>query len=162
MSGIHNDDLCLLQSTQQKITDVKWLTNIFDVHLLSVCSPFGECSCALFVHWNICAQIVNRTFVHKRLTNILDISLLSVCAQMGDNILDDHLLSVCAQTVDRYFGMKRKRKFNENQENNTFGEIASNYHKKKNPYIGQQTDSKWMCDVLVHKWLRGQIYIHLL
>ena len=55
----------------------------FAVRLLSDVSD-DECSCALFVHWNICAQIVNRTFVQKRLTNILDVSLLSVCAQMVD------------------------------------------------------------------------------
>ena len=73
--------------TQQIITDVKRLTNILDARLLSDVSE-DECSCALFVHWNICAHIVNRTFVHKRLTNILDVSLLSVFAQ----------------TVDEYFG----------------------------------------------------------
>ena len=59
----------------------------FAVRLLSDVSN-DKCSCALFVHWNIFAQIVNQTFVHKQLTNILDVSLLSVCAQ----------------TVDEYFG----------------------------------------------------------
>ena len=42
-----------------------------------------------------------------------------------------------------------------------FSENVSNYHKKKIQYIGQQTDSKRLSDVLVHKRLRGQIYIHL-
>ena len=55
-----------------------------DKYLTSNCCPFAvrllsdvsddKCSCALFVHWIICAQIVNRTFVHKRLTNIFDVS----------------------------------------------------------------------------------------
>ena len=92
--------------TQQKNTDVTRLTNISDVRLLCDVSD-DECSCALFVHWNICAQIANRTFVHKRLTNILDVILLSVCAH----------------TVDWYIGTKGKRRFNENQENNTLEEL---------------------------------------
>ena len=134
--------------TQQKITDVQWLRNISDVCLLSDVSD-NECSCALFVHWNICAQIINRTFVHKRLTNISDV----------------RLLSVCAQTVDRYIGMKRKRKLNENQENNTLGECKQLSQEKSQTlvrYVGQQTDSKRLSDVLVHKRLHGQIYIRLL
>ena len=72
-----------IPSTQQKITDVKQLTNISDVRLLSDVLD-DECSCALFVHWNICAQIVIRIFVHERLTNILDVSVRSVCAQTVD------------------------------------------------------------------------------
>ena len=89
---------------------------LFAVCLLSDVSD-DECFCALFVHWNICAQIVNRTFVHKRLTNILD----------------DYLLSVCA-----HIRMKGKRKFNENQENNTLGECKQ-FSPEQNTYIGQQT-----------------------
>ena len=88
------------------------------------------CSCALFVHWNICTQIVNRTFMHKRLTNILDVSLLSVCAQ----------------TFDVYFGrpflvhlwkkrltdiLERKGKENSMKiKKIAFSENVSNYHKK--------------------------------
>ena len=108
-----------------------------------------ECSCALFVHWNICAQIVNQTFVHKRLTNILDVGLLYVCAQTVDEYFV-RLLSVC--------GTKRKRKFNENQENNTLGECKQLSQEKKSDTL----DSKRLSDVLVRKMLRGQIYIHLL
>ena len=62
------------ENTQQKIIDVKRLTDISDVRLLSVCCPIYRMTnvpVALFVHWSICAQIVNRTFVHKRLMNNL-------------------------------------------------------------------------------------------
>ena len=70
------------------------MSNGWQIFRTSVCCPItvpllsdvsdNECSCALIVHWNICAQTVNRTFVHKQLTNILDVSLLSLCAQTVD------------------------------------------------------------------------------
>ena len=70
--------------------------------------------------------------------------------------------------VDRYIGTKRKRKFNENPENNTLGECKQLSHEKKSNIgpirwtaNGQQTDSKRLADVLVHKRLHGQIYIRL-
>ena len=88
-------------STQQKITDVKRLTNISDVSLLSDVAD-DKCTCALLVHY-------------KRLMNILDVSLLSVCTQ----------------AVDRYIVTKRKRKFNEIQENNTIGECKQLSQEKK-------------------------------
>ena len=98
---------------------------------------------------NICAQTVELW--------------TSVCSPFVRlmNISDDCLLSVCAQTVDRYIGTNRKREFNENQENNTFREWKQ-LSQEKNPCIRQQTDSKWLSNVLVHKRLRGQIYIRLL
>ena len=109
----------------------KQLTNISDVHLLSVCCTFLSICCSMYrtrmflcticalEHLctnrqpKICAQTIDEYF---------DVSLLSICAQTVDKYFDVSLLSVCAQTVDRYIGMKRKRKFNENQENNTNGE----------------------------------------
>ena len=120
--------------------------NILVDRLLSVCAQTVErdigqqkflCTiCAqiinrTFVHkrlTNICTQILNRTFVHKRLTNILVDRLQTVFCQI-------FRLTVCspffAQTVDRYIGTKRKRKFNENQENNTSAECTQLSQEKK-------------------------------
>ena len=81
------------------------------------------------------------------------------------NISNVHSLSVCVQTVDRYIRTKRKKKFDENQENNILGECKQLSQEKKSNFgpirltaNGQQT----MSNVLVHKRLRGQIYIRLL
>ena len=88
--------------------------------------------------------------MHKRLTNISDV----------------RLQSVCVQTVDGCIRTKRKRKFNENQENNkALGECKQLSQEKSQTlvrYVGQQTDSKRLSDVLAHKRLHGQIYIRLL
>ena len=58
------------------------------------------------------------------------------------NISDVRLLSVCVQTVDQHIGTKRKRKFNENQENDTLGECKQLSQEKSQTfvrYVGQQT-----------------------
>ena len=65
--------------------------------------------------WRIFWTSVCYPFVHKWLTNISDV----------------HLLSICAQTVDRYIGTKRKRKFNESQENNILGKCKQLSQEKK-------------------------------
>ena len=122
--------------TAKEITDVRQLTNILDVRLVSVCSPFAVrcigrrmflCTFCALEHyctngWRIMWTSVCCPFVQERLTNISD----------------DCLLSVCAQTVGRYIGRKRKRKFNEDQENNTFGECKQLSQEKIHTL-----DSKW-------------------
>ena len=72
----------------------------------------------------MCAQIVNRTFLHKWLTMILDVSYCPFVHKRFTNISDVRFLSVCAQTIDRYSGTKKNRKFDENQENNTYSPRA--------------------------------------
>ena len=78
----------------------------------------GECSSTIcaqiinrtFVHkrlTNICTQIVNRTFVHKRLTNILVDRLQSVFCQIFQSTVCSPFF---AQTVDRYIGTKKEKK----------------------------------------------------
>ena len=49
-----------------------------------------------------------------------------------------------------------------NKENNKKIKRMQAIFTRKDPYIGQQTDSKWLTNVLLHKRSRGQIYIHLL
>ena len=77
----------------------KYFGRPFAVRLLFDVSD-DECSCAPFVRWNICAQIVNRTFVHKRLTNIWTSVCCPFVHKQLTNISDVRLLSVCAQMVD--------------------------------------------------------------
>ena len=127
--------------TQQKITEP--LTNIFDVRLLSISCPIGRrmflCTICALEHLctnrrtNSCAQTVDkysgRQFADRLCTN-------------GRRIFRT---SICAQTVDRYIGTKRKRKFNENQENNILGECKQLSQEKSQTlvrYVGQRTDSK--------------------
>ena len=60
----------------------------------------------------------------------------------------DRLLSFCAQTVVLYIiSTKRKRKFNENQENNTLGK-----YKQLSQEKSHTLDSKRLTDVLVVAW----------
>ena len=65
--------------------------------------------------------------------------LCTICAMEH---LDVSLLSVCAQTVDRHIGTKRKRKFNENQENNSLGECKQLSQEKKSKHLSDTLDSK--------------------
>ena len=71
-------------------------------------------ACALFVHWNICAQTVDKYFGR------------SFAVWLCTNSWRIFRLTICAETVDQYIETKRKRKLNENQEINT-----RNYHRKK-------------------------------
>ena len=102
----------------------------FAVRLLSDVSN-DNCSCALFVHWNIYAQIVNQTFVHKQLTNILDVSLLSVCAQRVDKYFGrPFAVRLCTNGWPIYRN-KKEKKINENQESNTLEECKQFSQEKK-------------------------------
>ena len=79
--------------------------------------------------WRICWTSVCCPFVHKRLANISDV----------------RLLSVCARTIDWYFGTKRKREFNENQENNTLGESKQLSQEKSQTLVPKHTHWEFYC-----------------
>ena len=139
--------------------------------------PFAVQTVCLYVHkQTVCAHTVplhllcTGSFVHKSSTKQLcsngwRIFWSTVCCPFVHKqlmyIVVDRLLFVCERMVDRYIGTKRKRKFNENQENNTFGECKQSSQEKK-IYIGLQADSKRLTNVLVHKRSHVHIYIHLL
>ena len=121
---------------------------------MSVCSPFPvRCIGRQMFLCTICA-----------LEHLCTYRQPNICAQTVDKYFGRQFAvrlctNVCAQTVDLYIRTKRKRNFNENQENNTLGECKQLSQEKKSN-IGP---IRWTANVfLVHKRLRGQIYIRLL
>ena len=106
---------------------------LFAVLLLSDVSD-GECSCALFVHWYICAQTADEYFGHQfgvRLcTNGWRIFWTTICCPFVHKRLTD---------ISEWEGKENSMKI----KKITLSENASNYHKiKKSKNLtanGQQT-----------------------
>ena len=89
----------------------------------------------------ICAQIVDRTFVHKRLTNIS---------------VDRWCVRLCTSCLPIYRNEKEK-KIPRKSRKQPFRRMQAMITRK-----GHRLDSKRLTDVLVRKRSRGQIYMRLL
>ena len=96
--------------------------------------------------------------IHPPALNFIGVHSTITDVKWLTNIPINRLLSVCSQMVDCYIGTKRKKKSRKYH----FCRMQAILPGKKKTYIGQQTDSKQLTDVLVHKRSRGQIYIRLL
>ena len=154
----------LIRKTNVRLIEILWqqMSNGCWIFWISICCPFvlrcmGRrmflCSiCALEYSCRnrqpkICAQMVDKYCRHQ----------FAVC--LCTNSWQIFRTTICCPFVHKWFTDISERKGKENSmkiKKITLSENASNYHKKKNPYIRQQTDSKWLSDVLVHKRLVGR------